>query len=118
MACITQRIYNKNRVIVCSQTGIAKRDAFLKYKADSSILFDFIKTDAVLCQDEAQFLYDQETVREKSIMGFLLTRQITNIASAMEAAHQIQPNISHDELPEPMYCDDDQIEEQDDSEND
>lgn len=64
------------RVKVCSRRNEEKMAAFLNYKEEASTLFDLIKSDAILTESEAEFLHDQNSSRNKTIMEFLLQTEL------------------------------------------
>lgn len=79
----------KFRSMVISKSGSARRDAFVKYKNESDILFNFLKPDSVLTEEQALFLNDQQTCREKSIMEFLLTLDLPEPMDAIPANEDV-----------------------------
>lgn len=89
--------YKKYRASVCSQTKESRRAVFLRFKEESSVLFECVKVNAVLTEVQAEFLQDQRGPRQQTIMEYLLLAEVPNThASPMDVDVELEEVETHE----------------------
>lgn len=82
--------YDKYRSTVCAHSGEKRLSAFMQYKHENQVLFDCIKSGAVLEQRQAEFLEDQATNRTKSVLEIELLWQMDGTERDLNADGEVE----------------------------